>query len=45
MRSSVGGCVENNFMKADPLNGLMMNMCAVEGDASIGIRCDQLSSF
>ena len=23
----------------------MMNMCAVEGDASIGMRCDQLSSF
>ena len=25
-RSSVGGCVENNFMNAEPLNGLMMNM-------------------
>ena len=45
MRSSVGGCVENSFMNAEPLNGLMMNMCAVAGDASIGIRCDQPSSF
>ena len=25
-RSSVGGCVENSFMNADPLKGLMMNM-------------------
>ena len=45
MRSSVGGCVENSLMNADPLNGLMMNMCAVAGDASMGIRCDQPSSF
>ncbi len=28
-----------------PVNGLMMNMCAVAGEASIGIRFDQVSSF
>ena len=44
-RSSVGGWVENSFMNAEPLNGLMMNMCAVAGDASIGMRCDHDSSF
>ena len=32
-------------MNADPLKGLMMNMCAVAGEASIGMRCDQPSSF
>ena len=28
-----------------PVNGLMMNMCAVAGEASIGMRLDQDSSF
>src|SRR5262249_18002301 len=45
MRSSVEGCVENSRMMLCPVNGLMMNMCAVAGEASIGIRFDQLSSF
>src|SRR4051794_11116492 len=44
-RSSVEGCVENRRMRLWPVNGLMMNMCAVAGDASIGMRFDQVSSF
>ena len=32
-------------MKLCPVKGLMMNMCAVEGEASMGIRLDQVSSF
>ena len=38
IRSSVEGWVENRRMKLCPVNGLMMNMCAVEGEASIGMR-------
>src|SRR6185312_6346309 len=45
MRSSVDGCVENRRMSDWPVNGLTMNMWAVEGVASIGMRLDQVSSF
>jgi hypothetical protein len=45
MRSSVDGCVENRRISDCPVKGLMMNMWAVEGVASMGIRCDQVSSF
>src|SRR3954454_19071422 len=45
IRSSVEGCVENRRIKLWPVNGLMMNMCAVAGEASMGIRFDQVSSF
>src|SRR4051812_7773799 len=38
IRSSVEGCVENSRMMLSPVKGLMMNMCAVEGVASIGMR-------
>ena len=44
MRSSVEGCVENSRIMLWPENGLMMNMWAVEGEASIGMLLDQLSS-
>jgi hypothetical protein len=46
IRSAVDGCVENSFMKmSPPLNGFTMNRWAVAGEASIGIRLDQVSSF
>ena len=45
MRSSVDGCVENSLISHWPVFGLMMNMCAVAGVASMGIRLDQFSSF
>src|ERR1035441_5980619 len=45
MRSSVEGCVENRRMMLWPVKGLMMNMWAVEGEASMGICLDQVSSF
>src|SRR5690348_1817068 len=45
IRSSVEGCVENSRIRLLPVNGLMMNRCAVAGEASIGIRFDQVSSF
>src|SRR5581483_5083772 len=45
MRSSVEGCVENSRIRLWPVNGLMMNRCAVAGEASIGIRFDHVSSF
>ena len=45
MRSSVDGWVENRRMKLWPVKGLMMNMWAVEGEASMGMRFDQVSSF
>ena len=45
MRSEVGGWVEKSRMTAWPENGLMMNMCSVEGEASIGICFDTRSSF
>src|ERR1019366_1746706 len=45
IRSSVEGWVENRRMMLLPVNGLMMNMCAVEGEASMGMRLDQDSSF
>ena len=39
IRSAVDGCVENSFEKTPPPpNGMMMNMCAVAGEASIGMR-------
>src|SRR5712692_1717684 len=38
IRSSVEGCVENRRMMLCPVNGLMMNMWAVEGVASMGMR-------
>ena len=38
MRSAVEGCVEKSLDHPPPPNGLMMNMCAVAGVASIGIR-------
>ena len=43
--SSVDGCVENSRMMVSPVNGLMMNMCAVAGEASMGIFFDHVSSF
>ena len=45
IRSSVEGWVENRRIMLWPVNGLMMNMWAVAGEASIGIRFDQVSSF
>ncbi len=33
IRCSVDGCVEKRFIMLRPLNGLMMNMCAVAGSA------------
>ena len=45
MRCSVEGCVENSRIMDPPLNGLMMNMWAVAGEASMGMRLDQFSSF
>ena len=45
MRSAVGGCVENNRIRDAPVNGWMMNKCAVEGVASIGSRFEEASSF
>src|SRR5258706_12436533 len=45
MRSSVEGCVENKLRNIRPLNGLMMNRCAVAGEASIGICFEYVSSF
>ena len=38
MRCSVAGCVENRFAKLARVKGLMMYICDVTGDASIGIR-------
>ena len=38
MRFCVGGCVLNRFIRDLPENGCMMNMCAVPGDASMGMR-------
>ena len=39
IRSAVEGCVENSFiMTFPPVKGLMMNMWAVAGEASIGMR-------
>jgi hypothetical protein len=38
MRSSVEGCVEKSRIRTLPVNGLMMNMCAVSGEAWIGMR-------
>jgi hypothetical protein len=38
MRSAVEGWVENIFENHWPVNGLMMNKCAVEGLASMGMR-------
>src|ERR1035438_10108854 len=45
MRSSVEGWVEKRRMKLCPVKGLMMNMWAVDGEASMGICLDQVSSF
>ena len=45
IRSSVEGWVENRRIRLWPVNGLTMNMCAVDGLASIGIRLDHVSSF
>lgn len=38
IRSSVAGWVEKRRIIAPPPKGLMMNMCAVAGEASIGMR-------
>jgi hypothetical protein len=32
-------------MRALPLKGMMMNMCAVAGEACMGIRLEYVSSF
>lgn len=40
MRFSVEGWVEKSRISAWPLNGWMMNMCAVAGEASMGIRLE-----
>lgn len=45
IRSSVEGCVEKSRSSDPPLNGLIMNMWAVAGEASMGSRFDQVSSF
>jgi len=45
IRSAVAGCVENRRIMLWPVNGLMMNIWAVAGDASMGMRLDQVSSF
>src|SRR5579875_3329938 len=45
MRSSVEGCVENSRIMVSPVNGLIMNIWAVAGEASIGMRFDHVSSF
>src|ERR1035437_2002791 len=45
MRSSVEGWVENKRMTLWPKKGLTMNMWAVAGEASMGMRLDQVSSF
>src|SRR5579863_4727477 len=38
MRSSVDGCVEKSRMNQAPVCGCMINRCAVEGVASMGMR-------
>ena len=38
IRASVGGCVLKSDISPPPVNGLMMNMCAVAGLASSGTR-------
>src|SRR3954453_2603911 len=45
IRSWVEGCVENSRIRLSPVNGLIINMCAVAGEASMGIRFDHVSSF
>src|ERR1019366_3206241 len=45
IRSSVEGWVENRRMMLWPEKGLMINMWAVAGEASMGMRLDQVSSF
>ena len=45
MRASVGGWLLKSAIRPAPEKGLMMNMWAVDGDASMGMRFDQLSSF
>lgn len=45
IRSSMGGWVLNNERTPFPVNGLTMNICAVEGLACMGILCAARSSF
>src|SRR4051794_13887603 len=46
MRSAVDGWVEKSFEKTPPPpNGITINMWAVAGLASSGMRLDQVSSF
>src|ERR1035437_6722080 len=45
IRSSVEGWVENRRMMLWPEKGLMINMWAVAGEASMRMRLDQVSSF
>ena len=40
MRSSVAGCVEKRRIMLWPERGLMMYMCDMEGEASMGMRCE-----
>jgi len=42
---SSGGCVLNKPMSVPPLRGFTMNMCAVEGFASMGTRREASESF
>ena len=45
IRSSIGGCVLNQERTPFPVNGLTMNIWAVEGFACIGILWAAISSF
>ena len=45
IRSSTGGWVLNRLMMPPPVSGLMMNMCAVAGDACMGNCFDQPEIF
>ena len=45
IRSSIGGWVLKRERTPPPLNGLTMNICAVEGFASMGIRWAAISSL
>jgi len=44
-RSAVAGCVLNKLAKLNPDKGLTINIWAAEGLTSMGMRCDEASSF
>lgn len=46
MRLAIGGWVENRFAKLTPLSsGATMKRCAFDGEACMGMRFEQASSF